>query len=91
MQPVIEQMAFELEKTKKHWPVLRSIRAIINVLKPTIFAGYRIAVRGKIQRSRRTRTFYIKEGFFPISTFATRMSYSLAQAKARTGAFGISS
>lgn len=88
-QPLLEQIAFEMQKTKKHWPLLKTIRALIKNLKPTIFAGYRIAIKGKISSSDRTRTFYIKDGRIPTNTFKTRMTYAMWQSDARTGSFGI--
>jgi len=90
-QPLIEQIAFEMEKTKKHWPILRTIRAIVQYLKPTSYSGYRIAVRGKISSSKRTRTFYIRDGRLPINTFQTRMTYAFYQSNARIGSFGLKS
>jgi hypothetical protein len=59
-QPLLEQIAFEMEKTKKHWPLLRTIRAMIYKLKPKFYTGYRITIRGKISSAKRTRIFSIK-------------------------------
>jgi len=90
-QPLLEQIAFEMEKTKKHWPLLRTIRVLILLLKPKFYTGYRIAVRGKISSSKRTRLFSIRCGKLPISTFQNRMTYSFYQSNARIGSFGIKS
>lgn len=89
LQPLIDQIAFELEKTKKHWPVLRTIRELIRRLKPHTYTGYRFVVRGRISSSKRTRKFYITGGRIPISSFTNRMTFALCHAKARIGSFGI--
>jgi len=89
-QPLLEQIAFEMEKTKKHWPILKTMRTLIMKLKPVHFYGYRIAVRGKINSSDRTRVFFIKNGHnIPISTFTNRMLYAMWHSHARTGVFSI--
>lgn len=89
-QPLLEQIAFEMEKTKKHWPILKTMRTLILKLKPVHFYGYRIAVRGKINSSDRTRVFFIKHGHaVPISTFTNKMIYSMWHSLARTGVFSI--
>lgn len=62
---------------------------MIKALRPMTLLGYRIAIRGKINASRRTRIFYIKNGRMPVQTFSNRMYFSSIQSKARTGSFGI--
>jgi hypothetical protein len=89
-QPIIEQIAFELEKTKKHWPILKTIRALLGELTPRQWQGYRILIRGKINSADRTRGFFIKHGKeAPTSTFNSRMLYGAWQSLARTGVFTI--
>jgi len=79
-----------MEKTKKHWPILKTMRSLIAKLKPSQLYGYRIAIRGKINSSDRTRVFFIKHGNnIPISTFTNRMIYSMWHSHARTGIFSI--
>lgn len=90
-QPLIEQIAFEMEKTKKHWPLLRIVRTLIQKLKPKFYTGYRITIRGKISSSKRTRVFNIKWGKLPINTFQNRMTFAFYQSNARIGSFGIKS
>jgi len=90
-QPLIEQIAFEMEKTKRHWTILRVIRAIIQNLRPKTYTGYRFVIKGRISSAKRTRKFYIKSGRIPISTFTTRMTFAICQSKARIGSFGIKS
>jgi len=90
-QALTDQIAYELEKTTRHWPLLKSIRSMIKQLRPKMAVGYRIAIRGKINASDRTRTFYIKQGKIPIKTFSSRIHFSMCQSKARTGSFGIKS
>jgi len=80
-----------LEKTKKHWPVLRTSRAVIEKLKPHLYTAYRFIIIGRISSSKRTRKFYIKNGGLPISTVRNRMTFAICQAQARIGAFGIKS
>jgi len=89
LQPLADQIAYELERTRKHWPLLKGIRALIQKLRPQNFTGYRIAIRGKINASDRTRTFFIKNGQPPKKTFSKKMYFSMCQSKARTGSFGI--
>ena len=88
-QPLADQIAYELEKTSKHWPLLKGIRSLVKKLRPRAFSGFRIAIKGKINASDRTRTFFIKDGRLPLKTFASRMNFSMCQSKARTGSFGI--
>ena len=88
-QPLTDQIAYELQKTGRHWPLLKGIRTLIHKFGPRTFTGYRIAIRGKINKSDRTRTFFIKSGPIPSNTFSTRMCFTMAQSKARTGSFGI--
>lgn len=90
-QPLLQQIAYEMQKTKKHWPLLKTIRGLFTILKPPIFTGYRIAVRGKISSSDRTRVFYFKNGRMPLNSFNSRILYSIWHSHARTGVFSIKS
>ena len=89
-QVIVEQIAFELEQTKKHWPVIKTIRAMLLNLNNNCFHGFRFLVKGKINSSDRTRGFFIKHGEnIPINTFNTRILYAKWHSKARTVTFGI--
>jgi len=80
-----------MEKTKKHWTILKTARTIIEKLKPKIYTAYRFIIIGRMSSSKRTRKFYIKSGGIPISRFATRVTFAFCQAHARIGSFGIKS
>lgn len=88
-QILADQIAFEFEKTKNHWPLVSSIRAGLNIIRFKKLKGFRIAVSGKINGSSRTRTVLISKGNLPTQSFSERMNFATSQARARTGTFGI--
>jgi ribosomal protein S3 len=88
-QILADQIAFEFERTKNHWPLISSIRSALNVIRFKKLKGYRVGISGKINASSRTRSVFISKGNLPVQTFSERLNFAAAQARARTGTFGI--
>jgi hypothetical protein len=51
--------------------------------------GIKINIKGKINAADRTRLKTIQEGIIPIQSFNKNVTYALAHARVKTGAFGI--
>jgi ribosomal protein S3 len=51
--------------------------------------GFRIGITGKINSASRTRAIFISKGNLPVQSFSERLNFATAQARARTGTFGI--
>ena len=51
--------------------------------------AYRIAIVGRINGAQKTRTIYLTRGKIPLQTFKKNINFSLAQARARIGTFGV--
>jgi ribosomal protein S3 len=51
--------------------------------------GIKISIKGKINATDRTRVKIIQEGIIPIQSFNKHVTYGIAHARVKTGAFGI--
>jgi hypothetical protein len=88
-QILADHIAKEFEKTKKHRNLILAIKTALRSLKFAKGIGYRIAIIGRINSSKKSRTIYLKKRTLIRQNFEKKVNYATAQAKARIGSFGI--
>ena len=88
-QILADHIAKEFEKTKKHRKIIFAIKNALRSLKFARGIGYRIAIIGRINSSKKSRAIYLKKNTLIRQNFEKKVNYATAQAKARIGSFGI--
>jgi len=88
-KPLISQIAYELEKTKKHKMIRYHIKDMIKMLNYKKILGIRIGFYGKFDGSARRRTVIIKTGRLARQQFEKKMNFAQTVANARKGSVGI--
>lgn len=87
-----QHLAREITRIKNHRQLFYAFQAFIQcqALFPDQFVGLRIGIYGKINASTRTRLQVLTFGKIPnLGRFLMPVNFGFAQARARTGVFGI--
>lgn len=92
-QLLINFFAFSLSKLPRNRKETKFIRFLIKLVK--VFStqrqeiiGVRLRFQGRINRWRRTKHIVGQKGILPLHSYSTHLSYGIAQAITRKGAFG---
>ena len=91
VQPLADHLAKIIGETKKHSDILKIIKNVLRTIRFKRGIGYRIALTGRINGSKKSRTFYLKKLNRNRSrqTFSKNVNFALAHAKATIGTFGV--
>lgn len=100
IKQLAQQVAIELARTKKHWRVIRGMELIlmqtlVQLKKEPInnkssFVGLRITIRGRPNKSSRTKKVIFQYGRITKASFTKYNIFkAFATAKAQIGSFGI--
>jgi ribosomal protein S3 len=88
-QILADHIAKEFEKTKKHRNIIFALKNTLQFLNFARGIGYRIAIIGRINSSKKSRTIYLKRKTLIRQNFNKNLNFATAQARARIGSFGI--
>jgi len=88
-EPLVDQIAYEFEKTKFHSPIKYQITDALKSLLMQRGLKYTIGIIGKFNGSRRRRKLFINRRAVCVQEFTKRVNYAQTEARARTGSFGI--
>ena len=90
-QPLADHLARILGETKRHSSVLKLLETALRTLHFKRGLGYRVALTGRINGAKKTRTFYLAKlrRHRPRQTFDKNVNFALAHARATIGTFGV--
>lgn len=90
-QPLADHIAAIIGATKRHGSVLKLLETALRMLNFRRGIGYRIALTGRINGAKKTRTFYLAKlkRERPRQTFDKNVNFATTQARATIGAFGV--
>ena len=90
-QPFADHLAKLIGKTKKHAQLLKSVESILRTFSLKRGLGYRIALVGRINGANKSKTLYLRKLNRNRSrqTFAKKVNFALAHARALIGTFGV--
>jgi len=91
VQPLADHLAKIIGETKKHALTLKVIKTVLRTLRFKRGIGYRIALIGRINGAKKSRTIYLKKLNRNRSrqAFCKNVNFAMAQARATIGAFGV--
>lgn len=88
-QILADHIAKEFEKTKKHKHIIYALSTTLRSLKFSRAIGYRIAIAGRINSSKKSRSYYLAKKTLIRQNFSKKVNFAFSQARARIGSFGI--
>lgn len=88
-QILADHIAKEFEKTKKHKHIIYALSTTLRSLKFSRAIGYKIAIAGRINSSKKSRSYYLAKKTLIRQNFSKKVNFAFSQARARIGSFGI--
>lgn len=89
IQLIVNHIARELESTRNQWIVLDCMKKVLAFVAFPRLKAYQISIFGRINYKSKARKIVLKEGKVPIQIFRKRVNFSMAQARAKIGTFGV--
>ena len=90
-QPLADHLAKLIGESKKHADILKIAKSVLRTIRMKRGVGYRIALTGRINGSKKSRTFYVKKlnRNRARQTFSKNVNFAMAHARATIGAFSV--